>query len=118
MLRATTEEAKAKAAEEAIAGLQVLEEAFMECSKGKSFFGVDSIGYVDIALGCSLGWIGAAEELCGVRVLDEAKTPQLVGWAERFLSDDAVMRVIPEVGKFVEFGKMMRAGRNVEPAAN
>ena len=115
MLRAETEEEKAEAAEKAIAGLHQLEEVFKECSKGKRFFGGAAIGYLDIALGCNLGWIEATEELCGIKLLDEAKMPQLVGWAERFWSDDAVKGVMLEAGKYAEFGKMALARRNAQP---
>ncbi|GMP58665.1 hypothetical protein CsSME_00022252 [Camellia sinensis var. sinensis] len=71
-----------------------------------NFFGGDSIGYVDIALGCFLGWFKAREKMFDVKVLDIAKTPRLVEWAERFCSDDAVKDVIPETEKLLEFAKV------------
>ncbi|KAF7123924.1 hypothetical protein RHSIM_Rhsim12G0128500 [Rhododendron simsii] len=102
------EEAKLAAIERVVEGLALLEEAFEKCSKGKSFFGGDSIGYLDIAFGCFLGWLRATEKIADVKLLDEAKTPGLVGWAERFCSDDAVKDVMPKTDMLVEIAKILR----------
>lgn len=102
------EEAKLAAIERMVEGLALLEEAFEKCSKGKSFFGGDSIGYLDIAFGCFLGWLRATEKIADVKFLDEAKTPGLVGWAERFCSDDAVKDVMPKTDMLVEIAKILR----------
>jgi glutathione S-transferase len=107
--RAQGEEAKQAALGQVEEGLVLLEEAFGKCSKGKPFFGGDRIGYLDIALGCFLGWLRATEKMNGVKLLDEAKNPGLCGWAERFCSDGAVKDVMPETDKLVEFAKMLFA---------
>lgn len=88
---------------QAAEGFVLLEEAFGKCSKGKAFFGGDQIGLIDIALGCYLGWWKVIEKRRGVKLMDEAKTPGLVKWAERFCADDAVKGVMPETEKLVEF---------------
>ncbi|XP_059658513.1 glutathione S-transferase U17-like [Cornus florida] len=44
------QEEEAKAAEQVVAGLVVLEEVFVKCSKENAFFGGDSFGYLDIWL--------------------------------------------------------------------
>lgn len=82
--------------------LVLLEEVFVDnCSTegGNGFFGGDKIGYLDIALGGFLGWLKAAEKLVGVKLLDEKRTLELMGWAERFIADNAVKGVIPETEK-------------------
>ncbi|KAJ6820118.1 glutathione S-transferase U17-like isoform X2 [Iris pallida] len=110
IVRARTEEAKREAVEGATAALQILEEGYTKHYDGKAFFGGgESVGYVDIALGSSLRWIAVVEEVCNVKLLDEAKTPRLLKWADRFWADDAVKAVIPETDKFVEFGSMVKA---------
>lgn len=86
----------------------VLEEAFVDCSKGKGFFGGESIGYVDIALGCFLGWIKAIEKTSGVKLIDGTKNPGLLGWADRFILNDAVKDVMPATQKLTDLIKMVR----------
>ncbi|XP_073101745.1 glutathione S-transferase U17-like [Elaeis guineensis] len=98
---------KEEAVEQIAAMLPLLEDRFKNCSRGKDFFGGDTIGYLDIALGCYLGWIRAVEEIVGVKLLDEKKTPLLVGWSERFCVDGAVMNVMPRADDLVELSKVM-----------
>ena len=92
-----------------VEGLALLEAAFLGCSKGKSFFGGDSIGYLDIAFGSFLGWLRVTEKIAGVKLLDEAKTPRLVGWADRFCSHDAVKDVMPKTEMLVEIANILKA---------
>ncbi|KAG5522123.1 hypothetical protein RHGRI_034348 [Rhododendron griersonianum] len=103
------EEAKAAALEQVMEGMMLLEDAFVKCGKGKDFFGGDTIGYLDIALGSFLGWLKASEKMADIKLLDETKTPGLFGWAERFGSNAAVKDVIPKTEKLVELVKMMAA---------
>ncbi|XP_062160417.1 glutathione S-transferase U17-like [Alnus glutinosa] len=103
------EEARKALVEQVGEGLALLEEAFDKCSKGKAFFGGDRIGFLDIAFGCFLGWLRATEKMNGVKLLDEAKTPGLVKWADRFCADGAVKGVMPETEKLMEFAKVLMA---------
>ncbi|KAJ4777296.1 Glutathione S-transferase [Rhynchospora pubera] len=97
-------------AEKLNAALQLLEEAFEKCSKGKSFFGGDDIGYLDIAFGSQLGWIKAVEKIVEIKFLDKEKIPGLVAWSERFCAHEAVREVMPEADRLVEFTKMLLSG--------
>ncbi|KAJ1693406.1 hypothetical protein LUZ63_010104 [Rhynchospora breviuscula] len=97
-------------AEKLIAALQLLEEAFEKCSKGKCFFGGDEIGYLDIALGSQLTWIKAVEKIVEIKFLDKEKIPGLVAWSERFCAHEAVKEVMPEADRLVEFTKMLFSG--------
>ena len=54
IVKAATEETKAEKIADTIATLEVLEGAYKKCSAGKDFFGGDSIGFVDVTLGCQL----------------------------------------------------------------
>ncbi|XP_039138533.1 glutathione S-transferase U17-like [Dioscorea cayenensis subsp. rotundata] len=112
VIKGQTREAKIEAAKEAIATLQPLEEVFQQQSKGKDFFGGDTIGYLDIALGCYLGWIKAAEKLTGLEFFDKNETPLLAAWAECFYSNDAVKCAVPDVDEFVEFSIKIQAKLN------
>ncbi|GFY87562.1 glutathione S-transferase family protein [Actinidia rufa] len=100
---------KLAAVDQFVGMLVLLEEVFVKCSEGKGLFCGDKIGYLDIALGGFLGWLKVAVELYDVKLLDEAKTPGLVGWAERFCSDDAVKDVIPKTEELLEFAKTVPA---------
>lgn len=103
------EEEKAALRERVIEGMILLEEAFVKCSEGKGYFGGDSIGFLDIALGSSLGWLKAMETVSGIKLIDETKTPALFGWAQRFSLNDAVKDVMPETGKLIELLKMIQS---------
>jgi glutathione S-transferase len=103
------EEARKALVEQVGEGLALLEEAFGKCSKGKAFFGGDGIGFLDIAFGCYLGGLRVTEKMYEVKLLDEAKTPGLVKWADRFCSDGAVKGVMPETEKLLEFAKVVMA---------
>ncbi|KAL0421207.1 UNVERIFIED_CONTAM: Glutathione S-transferase U17 [Sesamum latifolium] len=90
-------------------GLVSLEEAFVSCSEGKDFFGGDSIGYLDIVLGSCLGWLRVTEIVLELELLDRTKIPQLVKWADRFSSENAVKDVLPETEKLLELYRMIQA---------
>ncbi|XAR55892.1 Glutathione transferase [Bertholletia excelsa] len=102
---AQEEEEKKRVLDQMFQVLIQLEGAYRQCSKGKAFFGGDNVGYLDIALGGFLGWMKVAEKLIGVRLLDEAKTPALVGWAERFCSHDALKDAVPTAEELLEFAQ-------------
>ncbi|KAI7994327.1 Glutathione S-transferase U18 [Camellia lanceoleosa] len=103
------EEEKLAAVEAVKEGLALLEDAFVKCSKGKSFFGGDSIGYLDIAFGCFLGWLKATEKLADLKLLDKTTTPHLVAWAERFCADGVVKDIMPKTEMLVEIAKILQA---------
>ncbi|KAL6643302.1 hypothetical protein ACP70R_021483 [Stipagrostis hirtigluma subsp. patula] len=116
IMKATTEEARAEKAKETFAAVEQLEKAFAECSDGKSFFGGDSVGYVDLALGCLLPWFGAVREMFGLEIIDAAKTPLLAAWAERFGETAAAKEVLPEPDK-AEYAKKLQAHWTAAAAA-
>ncbi|KAL2253493.1 glutathione S-transferase U17-like [Sesamum indicum] len=90
-------------------GLVLLEEAFVSCSEGKDFFGGESIGYLDIVLGSCLGWLRVTQIVLEIELLDRTKIPQLVKWADRFSSDDAVKDVLPKTEKLLELYRKIQA---------
>ncbi|KAF3431385.1 hypothetical protein FNV43_RR26116 [Rhamnella rubrinervis] len=103
-INATLQEKPKKAAvDQTVEGLLVLEEAFVKCSDGKPFFGGDQIGYLDLAMGGYLAWLTVTENMNGIKLLDQAKTPQLLKWAERFRQHPAVIGVMPETERLTEY---------------
>ncbi|KAF3615735.1 Glutathione S-transferase U17 [Capsicum annuum] len=95
------------ALEPVVKGLVLLEEGFKNCSQGKKLFGGEKIGYLDIALGCFLGWMRVTEKMNNVKLLDEAKTPGLHKWAGDFCADSVVKDVMPETDKVAEAAKVL-----------
>ncbi|CAK9134322.1 unnamed protein product [Ilex paraguariensis] len=112
------EEAKASLIEKIVEGLVLLEEVFVKGGKGKAFFGGDSIGFLDLALGSFLGLLKVGEIIAEVKLLTETKTPELLGWAERFSSNDVVKGVILEPEKLIEILKSFQAARAKAAASN
>ncbi|CAL4915213.1 unnamed protein product [Urochloa decumbens] len=112
-----TEEEKAEGMKQSFAVAATLEGALRECSKGKPFFGGDSVGYVDMALGGFVAWVHAIEKLYGLKVFHAAKTPLLAAWLERFCALDAATAVMPDVDKLVELAKMRQAQAAAAAAA-
>ncbi|CAM0878990.1 unnamed protein product [Alopecurus aequalis] len=107
---APTPEARAKSAAEARAALRLLEEAFAAHSNGGAFFsGGAAPGFLDIALGCFLPALRACERLSGAALLDEASTPLLSKWSDRFVGVDAVKAVLPETDEVVGFTRFLQA---------
>ncbi|XP_020094455.1 glutathione S-transferase U18-like isoform X1 [Ananas comosus] len=116
LIRGKTDEENAAAAEQAILGLELLEEAYEKSSRGKRFFGGDDVGYLDIVLGSSLRWIEVIEIMRGIKLLDNAKFPLLMAWAERFRAAAVVKKLMPEAGKLMEYAKEVQARMNAAAA--
>ncbi|CAD6266438.1 unnamed protein product [Miscanthus lutarioriparius] len=119
VMKAATEEARAEKVRETHAAVLNLEKAFAEISSsssngggnGAAFFGGDSVGYLDLALGCSLPWFGALRAMFGVEVIDAARAPLLAAWAERFGETAVAKEVLPEPDEAVAYAKKIQAYR-------
>uniref|UniRef100_J3N4A9 glutathione transferase n=2 Tax=Oryza brachyantha TaxID=4533 RepID=J3N4A9_ORYBR len=103
--RVETEEERAEYMRQTHAAVDALEGGLEECSKGKAFFGGDGVGYVDVVLGGLVSWVRAGDRLSGGRLFDEAKTPRLAAWLERFGELDAAKAVLQDVDRVVEYSK-------------
>lgn len=66
-------------------------------------------GMLDVVLAGMIAWMQGTKALCDVELLDDAKTPLLVEWTERFARLDGAKALMPDVGKLVEFAKIKRA---------
>ncbi|KAI4356539.1 hypothetical protein L6164_000556 [Bauhinia variegata] len=85
------ENGRAKAVEEAIANLKILENEI----KDKRFFGGESIGLVDIAASFVGYWVGILQEIQGLELLTVEKFPKLVKWSEEFTSHPVIKEGLP-----------------------
>ena len=113
-----TREEMSELVKQMLAAVVTLEGALAQCSKGKPFFGGDSVGYVDVALGGLLVWVRASEVLLGVKFLDAARTPLLAAWAERFASLDAAKATLPDFGRVIKHAMMRRGAAAAALAPN
>ncbi|XP_051204536.1 probable glutathione S-transferase GSTU6 [Lolium perenne] len=117
IMRAETEEDRAKKMSETAAVVEQLEAALAQCSNGKAFFSGDSVGYLDIAVGCNLFWLDAMRKMFGVVVIDAARTPVLAAWADRFKESDVGKEVLPDGDIAVEYAKKIQAYRAAAAAS-
>ncbi|CAM0881539.1 unnamed protein product [Alopecurus aequalis] len=110
ILRAATEEERYEKLAATLAVVAPMEEALAVCSEGKAFFsGGDSVGYLDLALGCHLFWLEALRAMFGMTVIDASRTPRLAAWTERFLETKAAKTVAPPTNSMEEYAGKLRA---------
>ncbi|GJM91282.1 hypothetical protein PR202_ga07644 [Eleusine coracana subsp. coracana] len=117
MIKGKTTEDKAKGRRHSFAVAETLEGALKGCSKGKSFFGGDNVGFLDIVLGGFVAWVHTRDILSRSKQFDAGKTPLLAAWLERFCALDATKAVMPDVEKLVELSKMRQARDDAAAAA-
>ncbi|EER94605.1 hypothetical protein BDA96_01G341000 [Sorghum bicolor] len=109
VFRAKTDEEREEPLKQMLAAVETLEGGLKECSKGKPFFGGDSVGYVDVVLGGAVSYAKGHDALFGAKLFDAEKTPLLAAWMERFGELDAAKAVLQDVDRVVEYAKMLIA---------
>lgn len=107
--RGKTMEEKMERLKPTFAAIETLEAAFGECSKGKPFFGGDSVGYLDVMLGGLVAWVRASKARHGLELFDASKSPLLNAWVECFSALDETRAVLPDIDRLVEYAKMREA---------
>ncbi|KAK3156977.1 hypothetical protein QOZ80_2AG0114550 [Eleusine coracana subsp. coracana] len=116
--KAKSEEEKAKALKQTYTAVETLELAFREYSKGKPFFGGDSVGYLDIILGGMIPVVHYIEAHYGIKLFDSTRSPLLKSWMECFGTLDATKSVLPSVESLIEYSKMKQARAAASAATN
>ncbi|XP_062234207.1 glutathione transferase GST 23-like [Phragmites australis] len=92
-------EAQERFARETKESLAILEAQL----EGRSFFGGDALGFVDVAA-CTLAhWLDVLEEVTGVRLVTDGEYPALRRWAKEYTSHQAVKRFLPDRDQLVAF---------------
>lgn len=101
---------KGKEQEEALArateNLKILETELKE----KKFFGGDTIGLVDMTLGCIANMIGTIEEIIELKIIQEETFPLLSRWIENFSSFPALENNIPPRERMLTKYRMIHEG--------
>ncbi|KVH96103.1 glutathione S-transferase U17-like [Cynara cardunculus var. scolymus] len=101
-------EGKEAVKKQILEGSVLLEEAFEKFSNGKAYFGGDDIGYLDVVLGCFLGWVQFGNKHNEFNAFDEVKTPKLAKWADRMLSHESLQGIIPGNETLMNFYMMLQ----------
>ncbi|KAF2320260.1 hypothetical protein GH714_026483 [Hevea brasiliensis] len=81
-----------------IENLKYLEEEL----KGKKFFGGETIGLVDIALGWLAYHFNVVEEIIGVKLIEQQKFPLLVAWMQEFSNIPTIQESWPPRDKLFD----------------
>ncbi|KAJ9129758.1 hypothetical protein P3X46_035252, partial [Hevea brasiliensis] len=81
-----------------IENLKYLEEEL----KGKKFFGGETIGLVDIALGWLACHFNVVEEIIGVKLIEQQKFPLLVAWMQEFSNIPTIQESWPPRDKLFD----------------
>ena len=92
-------EEKQKAIESAQESLAFLEKEI----KGKKYFGGESIGYLDLAIGWIPLWIAVMEEVGEMKLLETEKFPFLHKWSQIFMDLPPVKECLPAREALLEY---------------
>lgn len=102
-------EEQVQAAKELRENLKTLESAL----DGRQFFGGETIGFLDIAVGWIGYWAPVNEEVAGVKMIDAEMIPSLSVWFQKFLELPVIKECLPPEDKLLahtkEFHKMLTA---------
>ncbi|XP_058209409.1 probable glutathione S-transferase [Rhododendron vialii] len=85
--------------------VESLEKIEQELIKGKSkFFGGESIGYLDIAIGWISYWLPVWGEIIGsMTIVDPTRFPAIAGWTENFRNHPMIKDKLPPRDKMVVY---------------
>ncbi|KAK1390653.1 Glutathione transferase [Heracleum sosnowskyi] len=100
-------EAKEKLVKSTMEAFEKIEEEI----KGKTFFGGESLGFLDIALGWISLWLPVWEQVGSFKILDPIKFPGIASWVENFTSQAVIKEKLPSKERAVQFYRERRLVR-------
>ncbi|KAF6144340.1 hypothetical protein GIB67_024567 [Kingdonia uniflora] len=98
-------EEQEKAIQDSLEILKILEEHGLG---EKKFFGGETIGLADMALGWMAYWMSILEEAAGVKLLEEHKFPRLFKWTKNFKEFPFIKENRPDYDKTLAYFKSYR----------
>lgn len=98
----TKGEAQEEAKRELVESLMLIEGALKEFSGGKTYFGGETLGFLDIAFIPLTGWFYTYETLGKFKIPLEDKCPCLKAWMKACMERDSVNRLLPRPEKILK----------------
>ncbi|KAL1808545.1 hypothetical protein ACET3Z_025535 [Daucus carota] len=92
-------EEKEKLVESTIEEFEKIEEEI----RGRKFFGGESLGFLDIALGWISFWLPLWEEVGSIKILDPIKFPGIASWVQKILSEPVIKEKLPPKERSVKY---------------
>jgi glutathione S-transferase len=97
-------EEQEKSAKEARVNLKTLESGL----NGKCCFGVDKIGFTDVAAAWIGIWGRIVQEIVNIKLIDEETMPVLTAWLNYVLEDPILKECVPPYQTLLEHNKGFR----------
>ncbi|KAF6135826.1 hypothetical protein GIB67_028145 [Kingdonia uniflora] len=98
-------EEQEKAIQDSLEVLKILEEHGLG---EKEFFGGETIGLADMALGWMAYWMCMMEEAAGVKLFEEHKFPRLFKWTRNFKEFPIIKENLPDRNELLAYYKSLR----------
>ncbi|KAF8412593.1 hypothetical protein HHK36_000562 [Tetracentron sinense] len=98
-------EQQEKEVKKAIEAIEILEG---ELQGKEKFFGGETIGFMDIVLGCVPAWLEVVEEVAGIKLFDSQKFPSFNKWMENFVETPIIKEKLPSRDKLVFYLQKIR----------
>jgi glutathione S-transferase len=95
-------EAQEEAKRELVESLMLIEGALKEFSGGKTYFGGETLGFLDIAFIPLTGWFYTYETLGKFKIPLEDKCPCLKAWMKACMEKDSIKRLLPHPEKILK----------------
>ncbi|GMP77485.1 hypothetical protein CsSME_00033751 [Camellia sinensis var. sinensis] len=87
------------------ASIEAIEKIEAELKGKTQFFGGESIGYLDLALGWISYWLPVWEEVGSMKIVDQIQFPNTTAWMNNFLKHPVIKDKLPPRDKMIVYFK-------------